>query len=152
MVPKGLLKPVHLQVRRGRFDPKGCLVNRGAGRRVVAPVVDHVGVQVISASRSEWIVPFTGLQLGQFRKLVTTVATRGGEAIADGRRGRQWSLSLPDRVLLVATYWRTNLTMRQIGPLFGVSRSAAHRVIDSLGPLLTPAPVRRGLTWRQHRR
>ena len=30
--------------------------------------------------------------------------------------------------------------MRQIGPLFGVSHSAAHRVIDSLGPLLALAP------------
>jgi hypothetical protein len=87
--------------------------------------------------------PVTGLQLGQFRKLVATVAVRGGDAIADGRRGRQWSLSLPDRVLLVARYWRTNLTMRQIGSLFGVSRSAAHRVIDTLGPLLALAPVRK---------
>lgn len=26
------------------------------------------GVQVISASRSEWIVPFTGLQPGEFAK------------------------------------------------------------------------------------
>jgi hypothetical protein len=50
---------------------------------------------------------------------------------------------LPDRVLLVATYWRTNLTMRQIGPLFGVSHSAAHRIIDTLGPLLALAPVRK---------
>jgi hypothetical protein len=33
--------------------------------------------------------------------------------------------------------------MRQIGPLFGVSHSAAHRVIDTLGPLLALAPVRR---------
>ncbi len=46
-------------------------------------------------------------------------------------------------MLLVAAYWRTNLTMRQIGPLFGVSHSAAHRVIDTLGPLLALAPVRR---------
>lgn len=44
-------------------------------------------------------------------------------------------------MLLVAAYWRTNLTMRQIGPLFGVSHSAAHRVIDTLGPLLALAPV-----------
>jgi Helix-turn-helix of DDE superfamily endonuclease/Transposase DDE domain len=43
----------------------------------------------------------------------------------------------------VAVYRRTNLTMRQIGPLFGVSHSAAHRVIDTLGPLLPLAPVRR---------
>jgi hypothetical protein len=46
-------------------------------------------------------------------------------------------LDLPDRVLLVAAYWRTNLTMRQIGPLFGISHSAVHRVIDTVGP---PAP------------
>ncbi|QUQ65365.1 IS5/IS1182 family transposase [Kutzneria sp. CA-103260] len=71
------------------------------------------------------------------------VAQRGGDEIADGRPGRQWRLDLADRVLLVAAYWRTNLTMRQIGPLFGVSHSAAHRVIDTLGPLLAPAPVRR---------
>lgn len=76
--------------------------------------------------RSEWIVPFAGLQPGQFRKLVATVAQRSGPVIADGRRGGPWSLQLPDRVLLVATYWWTNLTMRQIGPLFGVSHSAAH--------------------------
>ncbi len=46
-------------------------------------------------------------------------------------------------MLLVAAYWRTNLTMRQIGPLFGVSHSAAHRVIDTLGPLLALTPARR---------
>ena len=94
------------------------------------------GRQVITASRSEWIVPFTGLRPGQFRRLVATVAQRGGPVIADGRRGRPWSLTLPDRVLLVATYWRTNLTMRQLGPLFGVSHSAAHRIIDGLGPFV----------------
>lgn len=100
-------------------------------------------MQVITAARSEWIAPFTGLEPRQFRKLVGTVAARGGEAIADGRPGRQWRLRLEDRVLLVAVYWRTNLTMRQIGPLFGVSHAAAHRVIDSLGPLLALAPVRK---------
>jgi hypothetical protein len=100
-------------------------------------------VQVITASRPEWIVPFTGLEPGQFRKLVRVVARRGGDEIADGRPGRQWALPLADRVLLVATYWRTNLTMRQIGPLFGVSHSAAHRVIDTIGPLLALAPVRK---------
>ena len=100
-------------------------------------------MQVISAAHPEWIFPFTGLQPVQFRRLVRLVAERGGDAIADGRPGRQWSLDLSDRVLLVAAYWRTNLTMRQIGPLFGVSHSAAHRVIDTLGPLLALAPVRR---------
>ena len=46
-------------------------------------------------------------------------------------------------MLLVAAYWRTNLTMRQIGPPFGVSHSAAHRVINTLGPLLALTPGRR---------
>ncbi|GLZ42822.1 hypothetical protein Acsp05_64460 [Actinokineospora sp. NBRC 105648] len=103
-------------------------------------------VQVISTSRSEWIAPFTGLTPGQFRKLVRVVAERGGDAVADGRPGRQWRLDLADRVLLVAVYWRTNLTMRQIGLLFGVSHSAAHRVIDTIGPLLALGPVRKRRT------
>ena len=100
-------------------------------------------MQVFSASRPELIHPFTGLQPTQFRRLVRLVAQRGGDAIADGRPGRPWALDLPDRVLLVAVYWRTNLTMRQLGPLFGVSHSAVHRVIDTVGPLLALAPVRR---------
>jgi hypothetical protein len=33
--------------------------------------------------------------------------------------------------------------MRQLGPLFGVSHSAVHRVLDTVGPLLALAPVRR---------
>src|SRR5689334_3000592 len=106
-------------------------------------IVDDAAVQVISAARPEWIHPFTGLKPAQFRRLVRVVAQRGGEEIADGRPGRQWALELSDRVLLVATYWRTNLTMRQIGPLFGASHSAAHRVIDTIGPLLALAPVRK---------
>jgi hypothetical protein len=106
-------------------------------------IVEDVAVQVISAARSELIHPFTGLKPAQFRRLVRVVAQRGGDVIADGRPGRQWALDLSDRVLLVAVYWRTNLTMRPIGPLFGVSHCAAHRVIDTLGPLLALAPVRR---------
>ncbi|MGC4867259.1 transposase family protein [Micromonospora sp. DT53] len=100
-------------------------------------------VQVISSAQPEWIFPFTGMQPSQFRRLVRLVAERGGHGINDGRPGRQWALDLADRVLLVAAYWRTNLTMRQIGPLFGVSHSAAHRVIDTIGPLLALAPVSR---------
>src|SRR3954468_17112911 len=100
-------------------------------------------MQLLSASRPDVIHPFTGLQPAQFRKLVRLVAHRGGEAIADGRPGRPWALDLADRVLLVAVYRRTNLTMRQLGPLFGISHSAVHRVLDTLGPLLALAPVRR---------
>ncbi|KLL12536.1 IS5/IS1182 family transposase [Protofrankia coriariae] len=100
-------------------------------------------MQVISVADPQWIFPFTGLKPTQFRRLVRLVAQRGGDRIADGRPGRPWALSLPDRVLLVAAYWRTNLTLRQIGPLFGVSYSSAYRVIDTIGPLLALAPVKR---------
>jgi hypothetical protein len=89
------------------------------------------------------IHPFTGLQPVQFRRLVRLVATRGGEANHRRATGPAVGVDLPDRVLLVAVYWRTNLTMRQIGPLFGASHSGAHRVIDTIGPLLALAPVRR---------
>jgi Transposase DDE domain/Helix-turn-helix of DDE superfamily endonuclease len=86
------------------------------------------------------------LSLRTFRRLVGQVRRRGGAQIADGQPGRQWALSLEDRVLLVAVYWRTNLTMRQVGPLFGISHAAAHRVIDAIGPLLALAPLRRRRT------
>jgi hypothetical protein len=43
------------------------------------------------------------------------------------RKGRPWSLTLEDRILLVAAYWRTNLTLRQLAPLFGVSKAAGGR-------------------------
>lgn len=46
-------------------------------------------------------------------------------------------------MLLVAAYWRTNLTPRQLAPLFGVSKSAADRVIDDLGPKLALLPRKR---------
>jgi len=59
------------------------------------------------------------------------------------RRGRPWSLPLADRVLLVTAYGRTNLTLRQLAPLFGVSKSAADRIIDHLGPKLALQPRKR---------
>ena len=46
-------------------------------------------------------------------------------------------------MLLVATYWRTNLTLRQVAPLFGVSKPAADRILDHLAPLLAISPARR---------
>jgi len=46
-------------------------------------------------------------------------------------------------VLLVITYWRTNLTLRQLAPLFGISKSAADRVIVNLGPTLALRQRRR---------
>ena len=37
---------------------------------------------------------------------------------------------------LIAAYWRTNLTSRQLAPLFSVFKSAADRITDHTAPLL----------------
>ncbi|MFD8205873.1 transposase [Streptomyces sp. NPDC059695] len=95
---------------------------------------------VITASQPSWIAPFAGLSTRCFGKLVTMLRREGADTV---RRGRPWSLPLEDRVLLVAAYWRTNLTLRQLAPLFGVSKSAADRIINHLGPLLAHRPRKR---------
>jgi hypothetical protein len=95
---------------------------------------------VITSSEPSWITPFTGLSPRAFGKLVTLLRRDGADAV---RKGRPWGLSLEDRTLLVAAYWRTNLTMRRLAPLFGVSKSAADRVIDHLGPMLALLPRKR---------
>jgi hypothetical protein len=93
---------------------------------------------VIAAGDPKWIEPFSGLSEVQFARLVALVRRRGG----DVQRGRPWRLPLEHRVLLVATYWRTNLTLRQVAPLFRVSKSAADRILDHLAPLLAISPTR----------
>ncbi|WP_329212559.1 transposase [Streptomyces sp. NBC_01708] len=95
---------------------------------------------VITALEPSWIAPFTGLSPRCFGKLVTSLRRAGADEV---RRGRPWSLPLEDRILLVAAYWRTNLTLRQLAPLFGVSKSAADRIIDHLGPKLALEPRQR---------
>lgn len=67
----------------------------------------------------------------------------GGKALAPDRPGRPWALTLADRVLLVAVYCRTDLTMRQLALLFGISPAAVGRVISRHGPLLALAPGKR---------
>ena len=39
-------------------------------------------------------------------------------------------------MLLIVVYYRTNLTFRQVALLFGMSKSAVHRVVDRIAPLL----------------
>jgi hypothetical protein len=95
---------------------------------------------VITASQPSWIGPFTGLSPRCFGKLVTALRREEADTV---RRGRPWSLPLKDRVLLVAAYWCTNLTLRQLASLFGISKSAADRIINRLAPLLAPRPRRR---------
>ncbi|MFF6830216.1 transposase [Streptomyces longwoodensis] len=94
---------------------------------------------VITASEPSWIGPFTGLSPRQFSRLITALRREGTDPV---RKGRPWSLPLEDRVLLVAAYWRTNLTLRQLAPLFGVSKSAADRIVSHLGPALALQPRR----------
>ncbi|MEV8018056.1 transposase [Streptomyces sp. NPDC086554] len=94
---------------------------------------------VISADDPKWIELYSGLGQSQFDQLVALVRRRGG----DVQRGRPWRLPLADRMLLVATYWRTNLTLRQVAPLFGISKSAVDRILDHLAPLLAISPARR---------
>nr|WP_307060291.1 transposase [Streptomyces achromogenes] len=100
-------------------------------------------MQVISAERQELVEVFTGLRPRQFQRLVQAVHRAGGQALGAVRPGRPWSLPLRDRVLLVATYCRTNLSMRQLAPLFGISVSAVGRIINRHGPLLALAPRKR---------
>ncbi|WP_406404837.1 transposase [Streptomyces sp. NBC_00879] len=95
---------------------------------------------VITASAPSWIVPFSGLNPRQFGTLVTAVRRQGADA---ARRGRPPGLPLEDRVLLAATYWRTNLTLRRLAPLFGVSKYSADRIVGHLGPLLALRPRKR---------
>ncbi|MEU5307098.1 transposase [Streptomyces noursei] len=95
---------------------------------------------VITASKPSWIFPFTGLRPRQFAKLVAVLRHREGDTV---RRGRPWGLPLEDRLLLVAAYWHTNLTLRQLAPLFSVSKSAADRIINHLGPRLALQPRQR---------
>ena len=79
-----------------------------------------------------WVETFTRLDMDRFARLVK-VRERGG----NGRGGgRPWCPPLEDRVLLVAVYYRTNLTMRQLAPLFGISSATICRVITRLRPLL----------------
>ncbi|MDH6589859.1 hypothetical protein M2161_008965 [Streptomyces sp. SAI-133] len=84
-------------------------------------------VGVITASEPSSTSPFTGLRPRQFSKLPSALRCEGADPV---RKGGPWSLPLEDQVLLIAAYWRTNLTRRQLAPLFGVSKSAADRMVD----------------------
>ncbi len=86
-----------------------------------------------------WVETFTGLRMDRFVKLVKVVRERGG----NGPGGdRPWALPLAERVLWVAVYYRTNLTMRRLAPLFGVCPATVCRDIHRLRPLpaLEPTP------------
>lgn len=85
-----------------------------------------------------WAETFTGLRMKQFARLLKVVRERGRDGTL---RGRPCSLPPAERVLVVAVYYRANLTMRQLGPLFGASSSTVCRAIQWLGPLLAIGPA-----------
>lgn len=95
---------------------------------------------MITALEPRWISPSTGLSPQQFGTLITALRKEGAVPVC---RGRPWGLPLEDRVLLVIAYWRTNMTLRQLALLFGISKSAADRIIDHLGPALALRQRRR---------
>ncbi len=75
------------------------------------------------------------------------VREAGESGAGAGRKGAGWwpplvPAAAHHRVLLVAVYYRTNLTMRQLAPLFGISPATVCRVIQRLRPplALEPAP------------
>ncbi len=110
-------------------SPKGCCRRLWTGR--LWRVAGELGDERV------WVETFTGLRVDRFGRLLKAVRERGGEGCG---WGRPWWLPLAERVLLVAVYYRTNLTMRQLAPLFGISPATVCRVIQRLGPLLALEP------------
>jgi hypothetical protein len=103
-------------------------------------------LRLASCSSAE-VRAWTGLSGPQLKTLITRLWHRR----PDRGRGRPWALSHADRVLLVAPAYRTNLTMLQLGFLFGISDSAVHRTIADFAPhlaaLLGPPPTDRRQLW-----
>lgn len=81
---------------------------------------------VITTSAPSWIAPFTGPSPSAFSKSVTQLCREGADVPG---RGRPWKLSLEDRVILVAAYWRTNLTLRH-WPRFLGSHQQARALVE----------------------
>jgi hypothetical protein len=48
------------------------------------------------------------------------------------QRGRPWSCSLAQRILIACTALRTNLTIRELAASFAISKSAAHRIVSTM--------------------
>ncbi|GGQ86191.1 hypothetical protein GCM10010250_66620 [Streptomyces althioticus] len=115
---------------------------RGSQHRFIAGRPAEKGEQTppdLRRTRHLWVETFTGLRVDQFGRLLKAVRERGGEGCG---WGRPWRVPLAERVLLVAGCYRTNLTMRQLAPLFGVSPATVCRVIQRLGPLLAVSTMR----------
>jgi hypothetical protein len=71
------------------------------------------------------------------RRLAVLVGQRPSEP----RRGRPWSRPLRQRVLIACAALRTNLSIRELGACFGISKSTAHRIVSMLTPQLAVLAV-----------
>jgi hypothetical protein len=65
------------------------------------------------------------------RRLESVVKRLDAERIRD-RRGRPWPHSLRVRALIACTALRTNQTLRELAAVFGLSKSAGHRIVATL--------------------
>jgi hypothetical protein len=76
------------------------------------------------------------------RMLVLAAITRRrlaaviGQLPSEPQRGRPWSCSLAQRILIACTALRTNLTVRELAASFAISKSAAHRIVSTMTPRL----------------
>ncbi|MEU0664293.1 helix-turn-helix domain-containing protein [Streptomyces lavendulocolor] len=84
----------------------------------------------ILRAKQPWIELFCGMEPRHFNHLIDSLRDYG----VDTGRGRPWRLELEDRVLLVAIYYRTNVTMRQMANWFGISAATVCRIVAHLGP------------------
>lgn len=87
-----------------------------------------------------WVGTFTGLRMRQFERLLKVVRERGGNGPGGGS---PWCLPLAGRVLMVAVCHSTNLTMRQLAPLFACSPATVCQVIQRLRSLRAIEPAAR---------
>jgi hypothetical protein len=69
--------------------------------------------------------------------------------LSEARRGRPWSRSLRQRILIACVALRTNLTIRELAACLGLSRSGTHRILAAITPKLARLAVGRGLRDRR---
>ncbi|WP_168212201.1 transposase family protein [Actinomadura rubteroloni] len=97
----------------------------------------RIDVLAVNPCDTSSVRVLTGLTGPSFLALVGELERR----IGTESTGRPWSLALADRVLLVACYYRSDVTVRQLAAAFGVTHSAVGRVLGHLGPHLALRPV-----------
>jgi len=89
-----------------------------------------------------WLV-LAGLSRTELDELVRRIPV-------DPRRGRPHARSLGHRVLLTCVALRTNLTVRELAAITGLSKSSVHRIVASMTPRLaaiTRWPGDRRFAW-----